>query len=81
MKFILLFILSIHLASCKKTVNIPEKENFSSDIDYFGLKKGNFIEYLVTHIVHDDEVDIHDTLQFKFKTSIGSNLSSNISLL
>ena len=77
MKFILLFILSIHLASCEKTVNIPEKENFSSDIDYFGIKKGNFIEYLVTHIVHDDEVDIHDTLQFKFKTSIGDTFLDN----
>ncbi len=77
MRFIFLFFISMFLISCKKTINIPLKEGFSSEIDYFGLKKGNYIEYNVVHIVHDDEVDIHDTLKFKFKTLVGDTFTDN----
>lgn len=77
MRFILLLLLSSYLISCKKTVDIPIKEGFSLDVEYFGLKKGNFIEYNVVHIVHDDEVDIHDTLKFKFKTLVGDTFTDN----
>ncbi len=77
MRFILLLFLSSYLISCEKIVDVPVKEDFSLDIDYFGLKKGNFIEYDVVHIVHDDEVDIHDTLNFKFKTLVGDTFTDN----
>lgn len=77
MKLIILFTLSIYLVSCVKTVNKPVSYNYSSESNYFGLKKGNFIEYHVVHITHDDEVDIHDTIQFRFKTSIGDTFTDN----
>lgn len=77
MKLILLFILSIFFVSCEKTLNIPEKQNNDSDKDYFGIHKGNFIQYNVTHIIHDDEVDIHDTIQFKIKTLVGDTFTDN----
>lgn len=77
MRTLFLLFLAIYLVSCKKTVDIPVKEDFSSDFDYFGLKKGNFIEYDVVHILHDDEVDIHDTTKFKFKTLVGDTFIDN----
>ena len=77
MRFIFLFYVSVFLISCKKTLSIPVQEEVSSDIDYFGLKKGNYIEYNVVHIIHDDEVDVHDTLKFKIKTLIGDTFTDN----
>lgn len=69
--------INIIITSCKKNVDIPVKEDFNSDFGYFGLKKGNFIEYDVIHIVHDDEVDIHDTTSFRLKTIIGDTVTDN----
>ena len=78
MRVVFFFIcINILISSCKKNVDIPVKEDFTSDFAYFGLKKGKFIEYDVTHIVHDDEVDIHDTTKYRLKTIIGDTVTDN----
>lgn len=78
MRIFVLFISSfLFLTACKKTIEIPVQQDFTSDLAYFGLKKGKFIEYDVTHIIHDDEVDIHDTLKFRLKTIIGDTITDN----
>lgn len=77
MKVILILILILFSIACKKKEIISAKQDFNKDFSYFGITKGNFIEYLVVHIVHDDEVDIHDTLQYKFKTVVGDTFIDN----
>ncbi len=78
MRILVLFICCIILiTSCKKTIDTPVQKDFTSDLAYFGLKKGKYIEYVVTHIIHDDEVDIHDTLIFRLKTIIGDTITDN----
>jgi hypothetical protein len=75
--FVLFICFIILITACKKTIDMPIQKDFTSDLAYFGLKKGRFIEYDVTHIIHDDEVDIHDTIKFRLKTIIGDTITDN----
>ena len=78
MRIFVIFLACIFVfIACKKKIEIPLIEDYSSDSTYFGLTKGNFIEYDVVHITHDDEVDIHDTLKFKLKTLVGDTFVDN----
>jgi hypothetical protein len=59
--------------SCKKnTVEID------FETEYFGLSKGNFAEYDVTHIFHDSLLQKHDTTHYQLKTLIGDDYIDNI---
>jgi hypothetical protein len=51
--------------------------NHLDDYKYSGIYSGRYIEYDVIHILHDDEVDIHDTLKFRIKTVIGDTFTDN----
>ncbi len=77
MKLIFFFLILLGLISCKKTVNDFKQQDYIEEFKYSGIKEGRFIEYVVIHITHDDEVDIHDTLKFKMKTIIGDTLIDN----
>ena len=79
MRFVFfIFILMFGLFSCKKEIQTTKVETVSlADIAFFGCQKGNYIEYDVIHILHDDEVDIHDTVKYKLKTLIGDTLFDN----
>jgi len=74
---LLILVFLFCISSCKKTIETKESTNFQDEFAYFGLFKGKFIEYDVTHIVHDDEVDIHDTTSFRIKTVIGDTITDN----
>lgn len=69
MKYII-YIVSIILffVACKK----QEQDIVSStkSVDYSGLKVGNISFYNVRYILHDAQVDRHDTIDFKMKSLI-----------
>lgn len=71
--FVLLFIFSF--SSCKK----QEAEIYTSlkSADYTGLRIGNISFYNVRYIFHDDQVDRHDTIDFKMKSLIEDTFSDN----
>lgn len=76
--FYLIFGLIIFFISCKKQdVNeITNSPNENKD-DYSGLKVGNVSFYNVQYIFHDDQVDRHDTTEFKMKSSIEDTFRDN----
>lgn len=45
--------------------------------NYTGLKIGNISYYDVRHIFHDAQVDRHDTLEFKLKSSVEDTFRDN----
>lgn len=51
--------------------------DYKTSVDYFPLIEGSFSDYSVTHIIHDDEVDIHDTTHFLLRIQIGDTFSDN----
>lgn len=61
------------LFSCKEDKNTPY-----FGYSYFGLEEGNFVEYEVTHIIHDENLTPkHDTSIFRIKTRIGEEILDN----
>lgn len=60
---------------CKK----PQEHNSytQSNEDYTGLKIGNTLYYDVMYVFHDDQVDRHDTIQFKMKSVIEDTFRDN----
>ena len=74
---IILFLSLLLLLSCKKNVEVIALNNHLDDYKYSGIYNGRYIEYDVIHILHDDEVDIHDTLKFRIKTLIGDTFTDN----
>lgn len=72
--FFLLFFVFLILG-CKKQ---EEQKNIIQPIeDYTGLKIGNTLYYNVMYVFHDDQVDRHDTLQFKMKSIIEDTFRDN----
>lgn len=67
-KPILTFItLVILLFSCKEEIEAPY-----FGYTYFGLEQGRFLEYEVTHITHDENLNPqHDTTVYRLRTRIG----------
>jgi len=61
--------------ACKK----QEEKNISSikSDDYSGLKLGNVSFYNVRYILHDAQVDKHDTIDFKMKSLIEDTFRDN----
>jgi len=64
--------------ACKKsTDSLLPNLDYSNSMAYFPLVEGSFLDYSVTHIVHDDEVDIHDTTHFTMRIQIGDTFADN----
>lgn len=74
MKKISLFILTlIILLACKRDI---QSVNFG--YGYFGLEEGNYVEYDVMEIFHDEDLNpAHDTIRYVLKTSIGEQVEDN----
>lgn len=68
--FCLLILFSV--CSCKK-----ESNDFDMGYGYFGLKSGNFVDYEVMEIVHDQPSLIHDTVRYQLRTLIGDTIIDN----
>lgn len=61
------------LFSCKQ-----EKQSVHFGYGYFGLEEGNYVEYDVMEIFHDEgSVIMHDTLRYVLKTVIGEKVEDN----
>lgn len=60
--YYLLFILTALLFSCKKNP-APEYHH-----EYFGMEEGRFVVYDVVEIIHDDDIQQHDTAIYQLKT-------------
>lgn len=75
-RIFLISILACLLYGCLKenSTNIEGKDDL---VDYTGLKIGNTIFYHVKHIFHDDQVDRHDTTEFKMKSEIQDTFRDN----
>ena len=73
----IIYIVTIILffVACKK----QEQKIVSStkSDDYSGLKVGNISFYNVRHILHDEQVDRHDTIDFKMKSLIEDTFRDN----
>lgn len=52
----------LSLISCKQ--EDPPKFHF----EYFGMEEGRYVIYNVTDIVHDEELEMHDTSYYQLKT-------------
>lgn len=76
--FYLIFGLIIFFISCKKQ-DVDEITNapIENKDDYSGLKVGNVSFYNVQYVFHDDQVDRHDTTEFKMKSSIEDTFRDN----
>lgn len=74
-RYNLFFCLSIFTAifSCKK-----QDESIDKKTEYFGLEKGNFVEYEVTYMFHDSLLQKHDTIIYQLKTLIGDTILDNV---
>lgn len=75
MRFYLIGFFVIVLFSCKK-----KDGNISVDSikeDFTGLNIGNSTFYNVRYIRHDDQVDVHDTFDFKIKSVIEDTFRDN----
>jgi hypothetical protein len=59
--------------SCKK-----QDESIDKKTEYFGLEKGNFVEYEVTYMFHDSLLQKHDTIIYQLKTLIGDTILDNV---
>lgn len=44
---------------------------------YFGLEEGKYVDYEVTEILHDDPVQIHDTVKYELRAFIGDTVIDN----
>lgn len=79
-KYILLIVVIVFfsLLSCNKKELVLVKENKVDDYNYLGNEKGRYCVYKVKHIIHDDEVDVHDTLESILKVYIGDTLKDNL---
>ncbi len=71
----LFFCLSIFttIFGCKK-----QDESIDKKTEYFGLEKGNFLEYEVTYMFHDSLLQKHDTIIYQLKTLIGDTILDNV---
>ena len=71
----LFFCLSIFttIFGCKK-----QDESIDKKTEYFGLEKGNFVEYEVTYMFHDSLLQKHDTIIYQLKTLIGDTILDNV---
>lgn len=68
---ILLF--SLLFFGCKEESPVPY-----FGYQYFALEEGNFVEYEVTSIVHDENLNPqHDTTVYKIKTRVGEEITDN----
>ncbi len=73
-KPILTFItLVILLFSCKEEIEAPY-----FGYTYFGLEQGRFLEYEVTHITHNENLNPqHDTTVYRLRTRVGEIIEDN----
>lgn len=76
-KFILIIVITLIFVSCKKKQAIESLSSIDITTAYFGNTKGNYSIFDVIHIVHDEEVDIHDTTQFICKIYVGDTVTEN----
>lgn len=76
-KFILLIVVISIVFSCKKENPLSDESSSDITIAYLGDASGNYVIYDVTYILHDEEVDLHDTTQFVYKIAIGDTISEN----
>ena len=72
----LFFYLSIFTSifGCKK----QDDSTIDKKTEYFGLEKGNFVEYEVTYMFHDSLLQKHDTIIYQLKTLIGDTILDNV---
>ena len=71
---IILFLL-VFVCACKK--HEQEVQIVTKNDDYTGLKIGNTSFYDVRLILHDAQVDLHDTIDFKMKSIIEDTFRDN----
>jgi hypothetical protein len=76
-KFVCFSVVFLFLFSCKKEQSSVVLSTNDLTTGYFGDISGNYSVFDVTHIVHDEEVDVHDTSQFVYKMYIGDTISEN----
>jgi hypothetical protein len=71
----ILLLLSIILivGSCKKSDPVP-----SFHYEYFGMEEGLYVIYDVVDIIHDADLDQHDTTYYQIKTKWGQPYVDNI---
>lgn len=70
---LILIVVIFLFASCKKNVDSTLEYGY----EYFGLEKGNFVEYKVSYMEHDSLLQKHDTTHFYYKTVIGDEYIDN----
>lgn len=71
--WIYLLSFSLTLIACKEDANEPFFGH-----SYYGLEEGNFVEYEVTYITHDENLTPqHDTSVYKIKTIVGEIIEDN----
>ncbi len=73
--FVLFLLLLFVFFACNKKQEL--KSSVVLDDNYTGLKVGNSSFYNVIYIFHDAQVDRHDTLKFKMKSSIEDTFRDN----
>ena len=76
-KFVFLIVVILIIFSCKKEMSFNPSSSTDLTTAYLGNISGNYVIYDVTHIIHDEEVDVHDTTQFVYKIAIGDTISEN----
>jgi hypothetical protein len=68
-KLFYLFFISFVFISCKKN-----KDTVDLHYDYYPLEKGTFVEYEVTHMTYNINVD---TIKYRLKTVVGDTVIDN----
>ena len=76
-KFVCFSVVFLFLLSCKKEQSSIVLSTNDLTTAYFGNISGNYAIYDVTHIIHDEEVDVHDTTYFVYKINIGDTILEN----
>ena len=75
MRLFLTVFIFFSIFSCKKQEPLPTPDIISED--YTGLSIGNVSFYNVQYVFHDDQVDRHDTIEFKMKSLIEDTFRDN----